>query len=82
MARATQSAGAEISAVGGIVDAGGGLRLVIAPRDSFRHHVLKGERLFVLPNVGILQPASLGHISDLVRRMREYIAMAPEPDAP
>jgi hypothetical protein len=61
------------SEVGGIVERGGGLRVVIAPRKSLHFHVQDGERLFVLPNVRVIEPVAMENIPALVERVERFI---------
>lgn len=44
------------SRLAGIRDHGGGYRVVVSPLLNMRHHVGKGEQLFLLPKVRIAEP--------------------------
>ena len=61
------------SAVAGIVERGGGLRLVIAPPHTLHLHVNKGEKLFVLPAVRVQEPVPLEDIPVLINQVKELI---------
>jgi len=62
-----------LSAVAGIIDTQGGLRVVITQRWRMHHHVAKGERLFVVPGFLIKEPVDWNYIPLLVRRVELYI---------
>lgn len=53
------------SAIGGILDLKGGLRIVIANPLTFYCHVLPGERLFILPVLRVQEPLSIGQFAAL-----------------
>ncbi len=62
------------SAVAGIVDSKGGLRVVVTQRWRMRFHVGKGERLFVLPGVRVQEPVPWGQVqADLIERVKTYV---------
>ena len=64
------------SQVAGILDKGGGFRVVITQPGQFHHHVGPGERLFVIPDLMVEEPVTdSGEIADLVERVRIYIAL-------
>lgn len=63
-----------LSAVAGIVDKKGGLRVVVTQRWRMRHHVGKGERLFVLPDLEVSEPVPWDDIPPLVDRVHRHVA--------
>jgi hypothetical protein len=63
------------SAVAGIVDRGGGLRVVVGPRSNMRFHVAAGERLFIVPGFKVQEPVPWGKDQvDLIARVEAYVA--------
>jgi hypothetical protein len=62
-----------LSAVAGILDRKGGLRVVVTQRWRMRHHVAKGELLFVVPGFKIQEPVPWNYIPVLIRRVELYI---------
>jgi hypothetical protein len=62
-----------LSAVAGILDPKGGLRVVVTQRWRMRNHVAKGERLFVVPGFLIQEPVEWNYIPVLIRRVELYI---------
>lgn len=61
------------SSVAGILDAKGGLRVVVTERWRMRHHVGKGERLFVLPDLTVQEPVAYDKRAGLFAEVRRYI---------
>ena len=62
------------SAVAGIIDRKGGLRVVITERWRMRHHVGKKEQLFVVPNFEVQEPIPWNDIPPIVERVEKYVA--------
>ena len=62
------------SVVAGIVGKDGAFRLVIETERDLPGHVHPGERLYLLPNVLVIEPISNAHGYDLIERMRAHIA--------
>lgn len=62
------------SAVAGIIDAGGGLRVVIAQPHELQWHVGAGEQLFIVPKLRVKEPVPLHEIPDLVRLVENHVA--------
>jgi hypothetical protein len=62
------------SAVAGILDRKGGLRVVVTQRWRMRHHVGKHERLFVVPGVEVKEPVPWDEIPPLVEKVQKHIA--------
>jgi hypothetical protein len=60
------------SAVAAIVDARGGMRVVITERWRMHYHVAPGERLFVVPDFEVQEPIGLTYISRIVERAEQY----------
>lgn len=66
-----------LSEVAGIVDKRGGFRVVVTERRrDFRHHVGKGERLFVVPGVYVQEPVPFEEIYPLVCAVEQHITDA------
>ncbi len=63
-----------LSAVAGVLDAGGGFRVVITQAELMHHHVGPGERLFVVPGLMVQEPVDAIQAGDLVARVGRYIA--------
>lgn len=63
------------SAIAGIVDRNGVLlRVVVTQRWRMRHHVGKGERLFVLPDLQVQEPVAHNEIAPLIERVRKHVS--------
>lgn len=62
------------SAVAGVLEAQGGLRIVVTQRWRMHNHVKKGERLFVLPGVEVEEPVPWDEIPLLIHRVQLYVA--------
>ena len=62
-----------LSDVAGIVDRKGGFRVVVTQRFRMRHHVGKGERLFVVPGLKVQEPIPFENIYGIVSQVEEYI---------
>lgn len=64
-----------LSAVAGIVDVRGGLRIVVTEPDAFRHHVGPGELCYILPNVRVQEPLTIGQFAGmkLEQRVKDHI---------
>jgi hypothetical protein len=61
------------SAVAGILDRYGGLRVVVTEPWRMRFHVRRGELLFVVPEFKIREPVPWDYIPILIRRVELYI---------
>ncbi len=61
-----------MSAVAGIVDRDGGMRVVVTQRWRMRHHVSKGERLFVLPDQ-VEEPVPWDEIPALISKVQTHV---------
>jgi hypothetical protein len=64
---------ASLSAVAGILDPKGGFRVVVTQRWRMRHHVAKGEMLFVVPGYLKQEPVPWHEIPVMIRRVELYI---------
>lgn len=62
------------SAVAGILDRSGGLRVVVTQRWRMHHHVGKGERLFVVPDYRVQEPVPWDDIPPLIERVQKHVA--------
>jgi hypothetical protein len=62
------------SAVAGIIDAGGGFRVVVTQRWRMRNHVKKGERIFIVPGLLVQEPV-IGddNIVNVIDAVKEYM---------
>jgi hypothetical protein len=67
-------AATKLSSVAGILDKDGGLRVVVTQRWRMRHHVGRGERLFVVPDYEVQEPVPWVDIAPLIERVQEHIA--------
>jgi hypothetical protein len=68
--------GKGLSAVAAIVDAKGGLRVVITERWRMRYHVGPKERLFIVPDCEVQEPVDLAYIPGIVARAEQYVRMS------
>lgn len=59
-----------LSAVAGIIDRNGGLRVVVGPLSNMFDHVARGERLYVHPTLAVQEPVKA---EDVVPVMTEYV---------
>ncbi len=62
-----------LSAVAGILSPEGYFRVVVTQRWRMRHHLAKGERLFVVPGYLVQEPVKWDHIPLLIRKVELYI---------
>lgn len=61
-----------LSAVAGIIDRNGGLRVVVGPLGNMFDHVGRGERLYVHPSLSVITPV---RAVDVVPAIEEYVRM-------
>ena len=61
-----------LSSVAGIIDAGGGFRVVVTELWRMPFHVAKGDRLFVLPDCQVQEPVPHEEQAALIERVRLY----------
>src|SRR5215831_15090224 len=61
------------SEVAGILDRRGGLRVVVTQRWRMRHHVRKGERLFVVSDLKVQEPVAWNNIPPLIARVQQHV---------
>jgi len=61
------------SAVAGIVDRNGGVRTVVTQRWRMRHHVKKGEQLFVVPGFFVQEPVPWDEIPIVIDIVQKHI---------
>ena len=61
------------SAVAGIVDRNGGLRIVVTQRWRMQHHVGKGERLFVVPDLKVQEPLTIAQAAPIIEAVKRHI---------
>lgn len=63
-----------LSAVAGIVDRGGGIRVVVGPRRNMILHRGPGEHLFIVPELKVQEPVPWGKAqADLIENVRSYV---------
>ncbi len=62
-----------LSAVAGIVDTGGGLRVVVTQRWRMNYHVGRGERLFVVPGFKVQEPVTGDAIAPLIDKVQRHV---------
>lgn len=66
-----------LSAVAAVLDGYGGWHTVVAPPDSFHHHVRPGQILLVVPDFHVEEPIPQEHFSaiarQVVRRAEQHI---------
>lgn len=63
------------SIAAGIIDRGGGLRVVVDDPRGIQSHVLEGERLFILPDFEIDEDdLTWDNQFALVKRVEDYVA--------
>lgn len=63
-----------LSSVAGIIDSGGGLRVVVTQRWRIRHHVRKGERLFIVPDMLVQEPVPWDEIPAVINKAKLHLA--------
>lgn len=62
-----------LSAVAGILNENGGLRVVVTERWRMGMHVGQGERLFVLPDVEVQEPLSIAQAAPVIEAVKQYV---------
>ena len=62
------------SAVAGILDPYGGLRVVVDQDNKFRHHVRCDEMLFVVPGLRVHEPVPWHKIPFVISSVEQHIA--------
>ena len=62
------------SAVAGIVDANGGLRVVVTEHWRMGFHVRHGERLFIVPDLEVQEPLSMAQAAPIIEIVKKHIA--------
>jgi len=69
-----------LSAVAGIVDRKGGLRVVVTQRWRMRHHVKRNERLYVVPDLEVQEPVPWNEVPPLIEKVQKHVVstIAPE----
>ncbi len=61
------------SAVAGIVNSKGGIRVVVTQRWRMHYHVGPGETLYVVPGLEVEEPVPHGHIPALIKKVQDYV---------
>jgi len=62
------------SAVAGIIDRNGGLRVVVTQRSRMKHHAEPGEQLFIVPGLEVTEPVPWEEIPPLIKRVTKHVA--------
>lgn len=63
----------ELSAVAGILDARGGIRVVITEPWRMCFHVARGERLFVVHGLRVREPVGWSDVPQLIETVKSYV---------
>lgn len=63
-----------LSSVAGIIDPYGGLRVVVAHKNTFHQHLRPDEQLFIVPNFKVLEPVPWEKIPAVIKRVEDYVA--------
>jgi len=63
-----------MSAVAGIVDANGGIRVVVSELENMHNHLEKGEKLYLLSEY-VEEPVPYNEVPSLINRVRRHIEM-------
>jgi hypothetical protein len=61
------------SAVAGVVDRKGGMRVVVTQPWRMRHHVEDGERLFVVPKLRVQEPVPWDEIPIVIAKAEKHV---------
>lgn len=69
------------SRVGGILETGGGVRVVVTQLWRFRFHVWPGERLFVVPGLRVDEPVPFSDIPGLIQTVNDYVRLQLDKEA-
>lgn len=62
-----------LSDVAAIVNKRGRWRVVVAPADTFHHHVGKNERVIQVPGLQVQEPVPFEEISTLIEKVRVHL---------
>jgi len=65
--------GVSLSSVAGIIDANGGLRVVVTEHWRMFHHVGRGERLFIVPDLEVQEPLSMAQAAPVIEAVKRHI---------
>lgn len=68
-----------LSAVAGIMEKQGGIRVVVTERWRLRYHVKKGERLFITP-IEVKEPVPWDEIPTLIEKVQKHVLAKVAPD--
>ena len=66
------------SRIAGIIDCGGGFRVVVTDGD-FAPHLAPGEELHILPDVTVDEPVPMADWPNLVRMVDDYLQLVCHP---
>jgi hypothetical protein len=69
-----------LSAVAGILDKKGGLRVVVTQRWRMRHHINKDDRLFIIPDFEVQEPVPWNDIPPLIKRVQQFVSSKLNPN--
>lgn len=62
------------SAVAGVLERSGAVRVVIGPAGNMQYHVTAGEKLFILPGIEVEEPVAWDSIGDVVEMVTRHVA--------
>lgn len=62
-----------MSCVAGIVDHGGGIRVVVTYPELLQHHVAPGERGFKVPDLWVQEPVGWNLIPDVIQTATDHV---------
>lgn len=63
-----------MSSVAGIVKPDGGFRVVVTERKNLKHHVSKGEKIFIVPRMTVKEPIPYGQAQvDVINAATKYM---------
>lgn len=63
-----------LSALAGIIDERGGLRVVVTEAWRLHHHVGKDEQLFVVPDVTVKEPVPWEEVPDVIETVQKHVS--------
>lgn len=69
-----------LSAVAGILDRKGGLRVVVTQRWRLKYHVKKGDRLFIVPDLLVQEPVPWNDIPRVIETAQRHVNKTLAPD--
>lgn len=67
------------SAVAGIIDRNGGMRVVVTPKWRMSYHVDRGERIFIVPDLEVEEPIPWDDVPALIERVQKHVVRSLAP---